>query len=120
MCDDDYYEPDPYEEELKKQYMEVKDKFIQSYVIEPINHPSFHLLKDVFKRLEGIPFEPTSLRKDFIYECVYDIHDLKFKKKFLTEIFLYQFKGLNLSRKPKDFLRKLYEKRSLWSFKINI
>jgi hypothetical protein len=103
-----YYEPDQYEIELKEEYKNVKEKFINNYINEPINQKSFFLLKDVFNRLEEFPIEPTSLRKSFIRETISQIKNQEYKKKFLTEIFLYQFKGLNLSIEPTNFLKILY------------
>ncbi|WP_413301023.1 hypothetical protein AA0X95_20245 [Bacillus sp. 1P10SD] len=120
MCEDDYEydydydydgdEPDYYEEELTE-FRKVIVEFIQNYVNKPINRKTFHLLNEVYKKFEGIyyPFERGSLRKHFISDTVNQIENKEYKKKFLTEAFLYQFKGLNLETEPTKFLKIMYD-----------
>ncbi|WP_430495334.1 hypothetical protein [Rossellomorea marisflavi] len=108
--DYDYDEPDydPYEVEMAD-FKKVKAEFINIFVNKPINNKTFYLLKDVYEKLEEIPFEPVSLRKGFIQETVNEITGQAYKKKFLTEAFLYQFKGLNLETQSTEFLKIIYD-----------
>ncbi|WLR55429.1 hypothetical protein LC048_24755 [Mesobacillus subterraneus] len=117
MFEDDYdeydyaeeYEPDPYEDELNRQYNKVKNEFILSYISKPVDRLTFHLLKDIYKDLKNIPYEQSSLRNSFIKDTVGQIQNQSFKKKFLTEAFLYQFRNTNLNLNPGESLKIIYE-----------
>ena len=106
---EDCYEHDPDEEELKAVCVRVKNEFVHSYRKAPVNQTSFHLLQQAFGQLEEVSFASFGLKKSFIENSLEAMEELMLKKKFLTEVFLYAFKGLNLRTEPEAFLKVLYE-----------
>lgn len=92
------------EEFYGDEYVKIVHDFVVNYVNMPLQKNNTETISQAMTALRNLPFEQSSLRIAFFNNSSQKIADDEIRKKFLTELFLYQFRGLDAKKDLKIFL----------------
>lgn len=100
--------PEPYQDD----YSIFINEFVSKYSREPINKETLPYIKNAYKEIMKFSHFFDGIQKEFVEDVSKKLSSSNLQKKFITEIFLFQFKGLSIKENPQDFLKVLYEENT--------
>lgn len=100
--------PEPYEDDFSK----FVNEFVSKYSTEMLHKETISYIKNAYEEITKFSSYFEGIQKEFIEDVLKKMSGSKLQRKFITEIFLFQFKGLNLKKNPQDFLKVLYQENT--------
>lgn len=102
--------PEPYQDD----YSIFINAFVSKYSKEPINKETLPYIKNAYKEIMKFSNFFNDIQKEFVEDVSKKLSGTNLQRKFITEIFLFQFKGLSIKKNPQDFLKVLYEENTTY------